>query len=324
MEDVARAAGVSMITVSRALNTPDKLAPATLARVRTAIERLRYVPNLTAGSLASNRSRIVAAIVPTIANSIFSDTIDGLAQTLAQHRYQLLLGQTQYRLDEEAALVDAFLGRRVDGIVLTGIAHARGVRGRLQRAGIPVVETWDLTPTPIDMLVGFSHRAIAEAVCRRFFEAGRRRLAVIGADDARAQRRSAAFVAAACSLGLAEPAVQLVPAPTTLGSGRSALAALLRTCPDVDAVFCSSDLLALGALTECQALRIEVPKRFSLIGFGDLDFARDLHPALTSVRIDGSRIGREAAHCVVERAEGRSVPEHIIDVGFAIVGRATD
>ena len=101
MEDVARAAGVSMITVSRALNAPGKLAPATLARVRAAIERLRYVPNLTAGSLASNRSRIIAAIVPTIANSIFSDTVDGLARLLARHRYQLLLGQTQYRQEEE-------------------------------------------------------------------------------------------------------------------------------------------------------------------------------------------------------------------------------
>jgi LacI family gluconate utilization system Gnt-I transcriptional repressor len=128
MEDVARAAGVSAITVSRALNAPDKLSPATLRAVRAAIERLRYVPNLTAGSLASNRSRTVAVIVPTVNSSIFSDTIDGLAQALASHRYQLLLGQTNYRLEEESALVQAFLGRRVDGLVLTGVHHARGVR----------------------------------------------------------------------------------------------------------------------------------------------------------------------------------------------------
>ena len=139
MEDVARAAGVSMITVSRALNAPDKVAPATLARVRAAIDSLRYVPNLMAGSLASKRSRIVAAIVPTIANSIFSETIDGLAQALATRGYQLLLGQTHYSADEEAALVGAFLGRRVDGIVLTGLGHARGVRARLERAAFPVV-----------------------------------------------------------------------------------------------------------------------------------------------------------------------------------------
>jgi LacI family gluconate utilization system Gnt-I transcriptional repressor len=133
MEDVARAAGVSMITVSRALNTPEKLAPATLRAVRSAIERLRYVPNLTAGSLASNRSRIVGAIVPTVANSIFAETIDGLEQQLAEHGYQLLLGQTHYRPEEEAALVDAFLGRRVDGLMLTGVAPGR--RARLRPRG---------------------------------------------------------------------------------------------------------------------------------------------------------------------------------------------
>ena len=202
MEDVARAAGVSMITVSRALNKPDKLAPATLARVRAAIASLRYVPNLTAGSLASNRSRIVAIIVPTIANSIFSDTIDGLAQTLAQHHYQLLLGQTQYRMDEEAALVEAFLGRRVDGLVLTGIKHARGVRSRVQRAGIPIVETWDLSTRPIDMIVGFSNRAAGDAAARHLAGKGYRALAYIGGSDDRSVARLAGFREGARACGV--------------------------------------------------------------------------------------------------------------------------
>ena len=177
MEDVARAAGVSAITVSRALNAPDKLSPATLRAVRTAIERLRYVPNLTAGSLASSRSRTVAVIVPTVNSSIFSDTIGGVAQALAAHRYQLLLGQTNYRLEDESALVQAFLGRRVDGLVLTGVNHARGVRSSILRAGIPVVETWDLSARPIDMLVGFSNHG-AGVAAGALFECTRRRIVV--------------------------------------------------------------------------------------------------------------------------------------------------
>jgi LacI family gluconate utilization system Gnt-I transcriptional repressor len=173
------------------------------------------------------------------------------------------------------------------------------------------------------MLVGFSHTAVAEAVCRRFHEAGRRRLAVIGADDERALRRTRAFVAAAVGLGLAEPPVHQVPAPTTLGSGRAGLQALWAQRPDLDGVFCSSDLLALGVLTEAQAQGIDVPGRLAVIGFGDLDFSRDLHPALTTVRIDGSRIGREAARCIVDRAQGRTVPERVIDIGFSIIDRAS-
>ena len=135
MTDVAEAAGVSMVTVSRAINSPDKVAAETLAAVRSAIARLGYSPNLMAGSLASNRSRIVGAIVPTISNLVFSETIEALAQTLAEAGYQLLLGQSFYRSSEEAALVEAFLGRRVDGLVLTGCGQDSALRGRLRQAG---------------------------------------------------------------------------------------------------------------------------------------------------------------------------------------------
>jgi len=323
VHDVARVAGVSAMTVSRAINTPERVPATTLSKVQAAIAKTGYVPNLLAGGLRSNKSRLVAALVPTLAGPVFNETVQALTAAFTESGYQVMLGQTGYAHTHEDGLLGAIIGRRPDGIVLTGVNHSTETRRRLLASGIPVVETWDLTPTPIDMLVGFSHTAVAEAVCRRLHAAGRRRLAVIGADDERATRRGAAFVATALALGLAEPAVHTVAAPTTLGSGREGLRALLRTHPDIDAIFCSSDLLALGVLTECQALRIDVPGRFAVIGFGDLDFARDLHPALTSVRVDGSRIGREAARCIVERAEGRVVPQNVIDIGFTIVERAT-
>jgi len=323
VHDVARLAGVSAMTVSRAVNTPERIPAATLAKVQAAIAKTGYVPNLMAGGLRSNKSRLVAALVPTLAGPVFNETVQALTAALNAQGYQLLLGQTGYADSHEDDLVGAIIGRRPDGVVLTGVTHSADTRQRLLAAGIPVVETWDLTPTPIDMVVGFSHAAVAEAVCRRLHAAGRRRLGVIGADDERARRRSLAFVAAARSLGLAEPLVHEVPAPTTLGSGRGGLRALLARQPEVDALFCSSDLLALGVYTEAQALAIAIPARLAVIGFGDLDFAKDMHPALTTVRIDGSRIGSEAARCIVERAEGRAVTERVIDIGFHIVERAS-
>jgi len=323
VHDVARIAGVSAMTVSRVVNNPDRVPAATLAKVQAAVAKTGYVPNLLAGGLRSNKSRLVAALVPTLVGPIFNETMQALTEALNERGYQLMLGQSGYAESHEDDLLDAIIGRRPDGIVLTGVTHSAEAHLKLRSAGVPVVETWDLTPTPIDMLVGFSHTAVAEAVCRRFHEAGRRRLAVIGADDERALRRSRAFVAAALSLGMAEPRVHQVPAPTTLGSGRVGLRTLLAQTPDLDGVFCSSDLLALGVLTETQALGIDVPGRLAVIGFGDLDFSRDLHPALTTVRIDGSRIGREAARCIVDRVEGRIVPERVIDIGFAIVERAS-
>jgi LacI family gluconate utilization system Gnt-I transcriptional repressor len=184
-----------------------------------------------------------------------------------------------------------------------------------------VVETWDLTPTPIDMLVGFSHVEVGRAVASYLQGRGRRRLAVVAGDDERALRRTDAYRAAAQALGLAEPRVVTVPAPTTLKSGREALAALLRESADIDAVFCSSDLLALGVMTEARVRGLLVPRQLAVIGFGDLAFAADLDPALSTVRIKGDAIGRQAAQFIVDRVEGREVPERVIDIGFSIIER---
>ncbi|MBA3624172.1 MAG: LacI family DNA-binding transcriptional regulator [Methylibium sp.] len=325
--DVARLAGVSPITASRALNTPDQVAPETLARVREAVARTGYVPNRLAGGLASARSRLVAAVVPTITGPVFMEMVQSLTTALADAGYQLMLGQSGYTESREDALLEAIIGRRPDGIVLTGIMHSSEGRRRLLASGIPVVETWDLTPTPIDMLVGFSHANAAAAVVRHLHAKGCRRLALLSGDDERALRRNRGFVEEALALGVAHDAAQiavhLVPAPTTLGSGRAGLARLLEEAPDVDAVFCSSDLLALGVLTEAAARGIAVPRQISVVGFGDLAFAGDTHPALSTVRIDGTGIGQRAARFIVDRAEGRPAGEKVVDVGFRIVERAS-
>ena len=151
-----------------------------------AVRRTGYVPNRLAGGLASTRSRLVAALVPTIAGPVFLETVQSLTQALADRGYQLMLGQSGYVGSREDALLDAIIGRRPDGIVLTGIMHSSEGRARLLASGIPVVETWDLTPTPIDMLVGFSHVEVGRAVAQYLHAKGRRRLGVVVGDDERA------------------------------------------------------------------------------------------------------------------------------------------
>lgn len=323
LADVAKLAGVSAITASRALNTPDQVSPETLRRVREAVDRTGYVPNMLAGGLASTRSRLVAAVVPTIAGPVFLETIQALTEALAESGYQLMLGQSGYTHSREDALLDAIIGRRPDGIMLTGIMRSPEGRRRLLAAGIPVVETWDLTPTPIDMLVGFSHEKVGAAAAESLHAHGRRRLAIVTADDPRAGVRRDGFVQAAARLGIPDVAARVVPAPSALGHGRTGLAELLASHPDIDAVFCSSDVLALGAIIEAQARGIAVPERLAVFGFGDFAFARDTHPALTTIRIDGTAIGRQAARFIIDRAEGRPVVERVVDIGFSVVQRAS-
>lgn len=323
LSDVAKLAGVSAITISRALNTPDRVSPVTLKRVREAVARTGYVPNLLAGGLASNRTRLVAALLPTIAGSVFLETIQALTDTLAGAGYQLMLGQSGYTGAREDALIDAIVGRRPDGIVLTGIMHSPQGRKRLIASGIPVVETWDLTPTPIDMLVGFSHEKVGGRVADWLNAKGYRRPAILTADDQRAGLRRQGFEARLRELGLKKVPACVVAAPSTLGNGRAGLIELLAQDARIDFVFCSSDLLAHGVITEAQAQGLKVPQDLGVLGFGNLGFSGDVHPALSTVHVDGVAIGQQAARFIIDRQAGRDPGPKVRDIGFSILERAS-
>lgn len=309
LRDVAKLAGVAPITASRAINTPDQVSVEVLRRVQEAVERTGYVPNRMAGGLASSRSRLIAAVTPSTVMTVLMGTIEALNGTLFDAGYQLMLGQTSYSAAREEALLEAIIGRRPDGIFLTGLLPPGKSRTMLMASGIPVVESWDLTPTPIDMLIGFSHSGIG------------RKMAVVRASDERAEHRASAFSEEVLQLGLA-PVVEVnVGSSRSIMSGRNALTQLLQVSPDVDAVFCSSDLLALGVLTQARVLNIGVPGQLAIMGFGDTPLASDMVPALSSVRINGEVIGQLAARYLMSRAEGREVIQPMVDVGFSIIER---
>ena len=319
--DVAKLAGVAPITASRAVNTPHQVSADVLKKVRDAVQRTGYVPNRVAGGLASSRSRLIAAVVPNMVVSVFAETIETLNNTLFEAGYQLMLGQTGYSAEREEALLEAIIGRRPDGIFLTGIMQSSKGRTRLLASGIPVVESWDLTPTPIDMLIGFSHADIGREVAEFLMAKGRRRFALVRAEDERAMRRAEAFEGTVAKSGFKEVFIDNVGTSRSLMSGRDALSRILLKAPDVDAIFCSSDLLAMGVLTEALARGIRVPQQLSIVGFGDVPYVANMVPALTTVHINGRSIGQQAANFLIDRAQGRSINQPIVNVGFSIVER---
>ncbi|MEM5369351.1 LacI family DNA-binding transcriptional regulator [Paraburkholderia azotifigens] len=318
--DVAAQAGVSPITVSRVFNSPESVAPETLERVRQVVQKLGYVPNRLAGGLSSARSRLIAAIVPTIAHSLFSETIQVFSETMSRAGYEVLLALSGYSDTNEESLLDTVLSRRPEGVLLTGVAHTASLRERLRNVGIPVVETWDMTESPIDMLVGFSHYQIGEAVAERFLARGAKRPALISASDVRALARRAGFRDRLAKAGMTEVAELIVAPPSSLATGKAALPQLLANSPDVDAVFCGSDLLAIGALGAARKMGLNVPARLAICGFGDLDFAAETTPQLTTVRVDGTRIGVSAARALLDRLNGAH-ERAFVDVGFSMVER---
>ncbi len=323
LEDVARRAGVSAQTVSRVLRQPGIVADATRLRVQSAIDRLGYLPDLVARNLATSTTRMIAAIIPSLASSPFADTMQALSATLAKNGYQLLIGDSNYSPEHEAELVQAMLGRRPDAIVLTGTHRSKRTRALLAHAGVPVVETWNLTAKPIDLCVGFSNHAAGFDVARYIFKRGYRRVAFIGRlrNDPRSEDRLRGFREGLRGHGMSPLRVIEVGDPATPEVGAAGIDELLRRYPDADAVFFGSDRLAIGGLLACVRRGIAVPERLAIVGFGDFEISSLTVPSLTTIAVPNREIGTVTGDLLLARLAGREIPERIVDLGYRFIQR---
>jgi LacI family transcriptional regulator, gluconate utilization system Gnt-I transcriptional repressor len=322
--DVATAAGVAPMTVSRVINTPDRVTPETTARVRAAIDRLGYVPNLIAGGLSSRKSRMVAAIVPTIAHPMFAGLVEAFSASMRHAGYQVMLSISGYDDTGHDDLFRALLGRRPDALLITGSGYSPGALQMLIEARIPVVEIWDMSSRPIDMLIGFDHTRVGADVAAFLRAKGHDRFAVLAAQDSRALARARGFTEAVSKAGGTLVLEQVMPAPSTIGAGREGMRALLPFLDQRCAVFCSSDMLAFGLLTEARVQGIMVPEQLAVCGFGNLELSEMNEQPITTVNLEGVGTGRTAAAFLLRRlaGEGRRDADRV-QVPFHIIERAT-
>ena len=322
LNEVAKRAGVSAMTVSRVINQPDSVSPEVKKIVRAAIDELGYVPNMLAGALASSRTRLVAAIVPTLAHMMFASTVQIVADRLALEGYQVLLGLSGYpETVREEELIRAMLSRCPDAIYLTGTFHSPATRRQLKAANIPIVETWDLSRRPLDMAIGFSHTAVGEAVAHYLLAKGHTRFSTISAGDDRALMRRDGFARTVERAGAVVDNI-VTPAPTTVPMGRETAGRLI-DAGFRGAIFCSSDALALGIVTEVLARGLRLPDDVAVVGFGDFDYAGNTSPRLSSVLVDRRKVADLAADFLLARLAGRDVSPKVVDVGFRIIERET-
>ena len=305
MIDVAREAGVSSMTVSRAFKSDSYVNAETRKAIIEAAEKLGYVMNSTAAGLSSQKTGFIAVTIPSINNANFADTVRGLTDGLRQSRLQVLLGYTNYDIDEEEHLVRQLLTRRPEAIVLTGGVHTGKCRKMLENAGIPVIETWDLPRNPIDDVVGFSNAKAAAQLVRHVISTGRRKIAFLGGDasrDTRGLDRRRGFVGEMQRQKLdGSRLIEAGPPPISMREGAEALAKLLAKWPDTQAVVCVSDLAAFGALTECQRRGVDVPGQIAICGFGAYEISEICVPPITTIDLQCYRIGQIAAQKIVER-----------------------
>jgi len=321
MADVARRAGVAAITVSRALSGPQQVSEDALARIQTAIAETGYVRHALAGGLASNATRCVGVVVPVLSNSIFADTLQGLSEVLEEQGYRLLIASSQYDPLREHRIVEAFVGQRVDGIVLTGTAQSERTRAMLTRARVPVVQMWNLPKHPFDCAVGFSNFAAARAMVRHLCSRGYRRIAYIGGltyKNDRTQARERGYRAALSEAGLPVDEAHVRRTTFEFENGAIALSDLLDADSSIDAVFAASDVLAVGALLHCLSRGWQVPGRVALAGLDGSPIGALITPELTSIRFPRRKIGTRTAELLLDRIRG--LPAGVVeDLGFELV-----
>ncbi|MCF3933433.1 LacI family DNA-binding transcriptional regulator [Acuticoccus sp. M5D2P5] len=323
MAEVARHAGVSSITVSRALHHPDKVTAKTREAVDRAINELGYVPNLVAGSLASTRTRIISVIVPYITHGVFADALQGAADILEEAHFCVLLGNSQGAAEREESIVRTLLGHRPAGVILQGANHTAATRRLLSKARVPVVEMGTLPAEPIDMAVGYSNRAASREMTRRLLASGHRRIGFVCVPperNDRAAERLAGYREALAEAGVAFDPALVRHAPFSIEEGREALGVFLALAEPPDAVFCTSDLWAYGMIAEATRRGIEVPRDLAVAGFNDQSMAAESVPGITTIRVPRYEIGRRAGEQILARLAGEPTAR-IVDLGYELVAR---
>ena len=310
LEDVARLAGVSLGSASRALSVPDQVKPATLERVIRAVDQLGYVRNGPAMALASRRTRTIAAIYPSLNNPIFAVSIQSLQQTLWDLGYQLLVASHDYRPEREFSLLRSFVERGVDAVVLVGTDHDDTVFELLSQYKLPYVLTWSLDEANRRLCVGFSYYDAAFKMAQAVLEHGHTDVAICPGQSYRNERvraRIAATQAALQGAGLALRPEWVIEQPFTFDGGRQAVRQLLGGQARPTVLICGNDLLAIGAMAECREQGIAVPAQLSITGSDDIELASLVEPQLTTVHVPKVEIGSLAAHRIVNLIEGSAV-----------------
>ena len=293
-------------------------------KVEAAVREHGYLPNRIAGSLSSKRTGIVGLIVPSIRNSLYASMVQAISDVLRANGFHLMIANSGHRLDDEEALVSAFLAQRVCGLVLHNTTHTRQVRELVRKTGVPVIETGNLPPEPLDMAVSYSNFEAARAMTTHLGRLGYRKIGFVTLplrDNDRSRERRRGYLAALKELGLPVDPGLVLEAAGGFAEGADAVVRLIQTHPGLDAAFFAGDVLAVGALLECQRRGWAVPGRVAIASFDDLDLLRHAVPAVPTLRIPRAEIGRRSAELLVNRLLG-AAPERIkIDLGFEIVQR---
>ncbi|NNE52785.1 MAG: LacI family DNA-binding transcriptional regulator [Sulfitobacter sp.] len=309
LDDVARAAGVSTATVSRCLNTPDRVVESTRQKVMQAVEALGYTPNFGARVMAAKRTFTIGAIIPTMENAIFARGLQAFQEALRERGYTLLVSSSAYRPDVEEEQVRSLVARGADGLLLIGHDRDPAIYDYLNQQKVPVMIAWTFSEAEHRPSIGFDNRASMEALATEVLKLGHRRIGVISGitkGNDRARQRVEGICNALENSGLDPDSLTISETTYGIESGAEALDKLLEKDPHLTAVICGNDVLAAGALRRARERGIDVPGQLSITGFDDIELARIVVPALTTVHVPHREMGRKAASGLIDMVENKN------------------
>ena len=325
LADVARAAGVSPITVSRALRGERAVDAALVAQVEAAASKLGYVPDPAARALASRHSSHVAVLIPMLSNALFVDLLEAAQRTLRKAGYQTLMAVTHYDASEEEHLLREQLLHRPAGMLVTGLERSDATRQLIALSGVPCVHLMEASGNLGVYSVGFSQIDASAQMTRHLLQKGRRRVAFAAAQlDPRTLQRLDGYRMTMREAGLVDTKLEwLNPAPSSLALGGQMFEQIMSQRPPVEAIFFCNDDLAQGALLAALRLGIDVPQQVAIAGFNDLTGSDQMLPPLTTVRTPRAEIGSNAAAMLVSLMRGEPVATPCVDVGYELVVRGS-
>lgn len=319
--DVARLAGVSLATVSRAFNAPELLGAQTLDRVREAARKLDYLPYGLARSLRRRRAMVIGMVIPSLTNVYFAGTVERIQSLVARRGYTMLLASSSHDPETEINAVKAMIGQGVDGMILFGRLQNPESAAALRRAGVPYLRSW--VAAPGEPYVAFDHDRAMRKVARHLLALGHRVFAAIMpfkvlGDTRRSRLEAVREELASDGVALAAEAV-VDDLDLGIAAGRAAFRRVLERAPLATAVICSNDNLAAGAILEAQACGLEVPRDVSVTGYNDLEIASAMSPAITTVRTPMSEHAELVVAALLDSiASGEAAPSRMLETELVV------
>ena len=324
LADVAEDAGVSEMTVSRVLRGTGVVSERTRKKVREVVEKIGYVQNKLAGSLAENRSNQVAVIIPSLTNHVFTEVMSGITSELEKADYHAVVGVSDYDLAREESLIISMMSWRPAAIILSNSVHTERTTNILRNTDIPVVEMMSLSQSPIDINIGINHHDAARDLARHVLGKGYRRFGFLGWNerDISAVERFEAIGAEIRKFGHDVAPPRLFDSPPNFLRGKNGLKDMLQSLPGLDAVFFPNDTTAIGGMIHCIEYGVRIPDDIAIIGFSGLTMGQNMPLKLTTIQTKRFETGQAAANEIINRLNGKSgTPRR--DMGYMLLAGET-